>query len=65
MPPIMNGHVMRLSLDVRRARKQGPTAIAGRQRARLAEMVAFARAASPYYRALYQNLPERVEDPDR
>ena len=63
MRPIMNGHVIRLSLDVRRARKQGPAAIAGRQRARLAEMVAFARASSPYYRALYQNLPERIEDP--
>ena len=32
------------------------------QRARLAEMVAFARAKSPYYRELYQGLPERIED---
>lgn len=43
--------------------KQGPSAIAQRQRARLAEIVAFARVNSPYYRQLYQNLPERVEDP--
>ena len=33
------------------------------QRERLADMVAFARAESPYYRELYQRLPERVEDP--
>ncbi|KAB2942313.1 MAG: phenylacetate--CoA ligase family protein [Hyphomicrobium sp.] len=36
---------------------------ARQQRARLAEMVAHARACSPYYRELYQGLPERVEDP--
>lgn len=36
--------------------------VAGRQRARLAEMVAYARAASPYYRDLYRDLPGRVED---
>lgn len=30
---------------------------------RLAEIVAFARANSPYYRDLYKNLPARVEDP--
>ncbi len=52
-----------LVLDARRARRQGPEAIARRQRARLAEMVSFARTASPYYRALYRALPERVEDP--
>ena len=40
-----------------------PAKVAERQRARLAEMVAFARANSPYYRELYRDLPERVEDP--
>ncbi len=49
--------------DMRRARKQGPAAIERRQRERLAEMVAYARANSPYYRELYKDLPERVEDP--
>lgn len=49
--------------DIRRTRKQGPAAIKQRQRARLAEMVAFARANSPYYRELYRDLPTRVEDP--
>ena len=38
-------------------------AIKRRWRARLAEMVAHVRANSPYYRELYRDLPERVEDP--
>ncbi len=33
------------------------------QRTRLAEMVAFARAHWPYYRELYEGLPEPVKDP--
>ncbi len=33
-----------------------------RQPARLAELVAFARDASPYYRELYRHLPPRVDD---
>lgn len=49
--------------DARRARKQGPEAIAQRQRTRLAEMVAHARAQSPYFRELYKDLPDHVEDP--
>ena len=52
-----------LLLDAWRARREGPTGLERRQRARLAEMVAFARAHSPYYRALYKDLPETVEDP--
>lgn len=39
-----------------------PAKIAQRQRMRLTEMVSFARANSPYYRELYRDLPERVED---
>lgn len=49
--------------DARAAHKQGRKAIARRQRDRLADMVAFARAHSPYYREHYRNLPERVTDP--
>lgn len=60
---VNNKSVLSLLLDVRRARKQGPAAIAQRQRARLAEMVAYARTNSPYYRELYRGLPDRVEDP--
>jgi phenylacetate-CoA ligase len=54
---------LRMLCDTRRARKHGTTAITERQRDRLAEMVAFARANSPYYRELYQDVPERVDDP--
>jgi phenylacetate-CoA ligase len=52
-----------LLLDASRARKQGLDAIWQRQRTRLAEIVTYARANSPYYRELYQHLPERIEDP--
>jgi phenylacetate-CoA ligase len=66
--PTVNGGSMKenplwLLLDTRRALKQGQPALAQRQRMRLAEMVAFARATSPYYRERYHQLPERVEDP--
>ncbi|MFH8804226.1 phenylacetate--CoA ligase family protein [Streptomyces sp. NPDC017936] len=49
--------------DGRRTLRQGPEALAQRQRERLAAMVDFARSRSPYYRELYRSLPERVEDP--
>ncbi|GAA4324314.1 hypothetical protein GCM10023086_50660 [Streptomyces venetus] len=49
--------------DGRRTLRQGSDALAHRQRERLAAMVGFARAHSPYYRELYRALPERVEDP--
>lgn len=55
--------VLGLIRDGRRAMKQGPAAIALRQRSRSAEMVAFARANSPYYHELYKNLPTDVDDP--
>lgn len=59
----MSPGILPLLRDTRRARKQGQAAIAQRQRARLAETVAFARTHSPYYRELYRSLPDRVEDP--
>ncbi|MGV9307538.1 hypothetical protein ACWENQ_26590 [Nonomuraea sp. NPDC004354] len=49
--------------DARRALREGPAAIARRQRARLAEIVAYARAHSPYFREVYRDLPEEVDDP--
>lgn len=52
-----------LTWDVWRATRGGPNAIVSRQRKRLAEMVTFARENSPYYRELYRELPERVDDP--
>ena len=48
--------------DARRARRKDPEALRRRQRERLAELVAFAREHSAYYRRLYQGLPERIED---
>ncbi|MGI5158510.1 hypothetical protein [Microbispora sp. CA-102843] len=59
----MTESVGRLAHDARRVLRQGPTAIRQRQRARLAEIVAFARARSPYFRDLYRALPEEVADP--
>lgn len=58
----MSESILWLLCDTRKAKKQGMNAIEERQRARLAEMVALARANSPYYRELYKDLPERVED---
>jgi phenylacetate-CoA ligase len=52
-----------LLLDVYRAGRQGPSAIARRQRGRLSAIVDYARAHSPYYRELYRDLPVKVEDP--
>ncbi|GIK49926.1 MAG: coenzyme F390 synthetase [Alphaproteobacteria bacterium] len=51
-----------LLLDARKAMRKGAAAIAQRQRARLAEAVAHARAHSPFYRELYRDRPERIED---
>ncbi|MET7460143.1 hypothetical protein [Nonomuraea sp. NPDC005501] len=55
--------IRHLARDARRVMRDGPGEIARRQRDRLARMVAHARARSPYYRALYQDLPEHVDDP--
>ncbi len=59
----MTESVRRLARDARRVLRQGPAAIRQRQHARLAEIVAFARARSPYFRELYRALPEDVADP--
>ena len=59
----MTTGVLSLLLDARRARKEAPDALARRQRGRLAQMVTYARANSPYYRELYRDLPETVDDP--
>ena len=55
--------VLRLLLDARRTYRHGPAAIAARQRARLAELVDFARGHARVYRELYQGLPAGVDDP--
>ncbi len=61
----MTEHVIGLIWDAWRARRKGVSAIAQRQRARLADMVAYARANSPYYRELYRGLPDRVESAEQ
>uniref|UniRef100_UPI003F49062F hypothetical protein n=1 Tax=Nonomuraea bangladeshensis TaxID=404385 RepID=UPI003F49062F len=53
----MKASTLRLLADTRRAKKGGEQAMAARQRARLAELVAWARTRSPYYRHLYRDLP--------
>ncbi len=59
----MSESLPQLLFDTYRLRKAGPVVIERRRHARLLEMVAFARASSPYYRALYQGIPEKIEDP--
>ncbi|MCC5575608.1 phenylacetate--CoA ligase family protein [Microtetraspora sp. AC03309] len=59
----MTENARQLARDARRTVRQGPAAIAQRQRARLTEIVAYARAHSPYFRELYRELPEEVDDP--
>ncbi|RVO59201.1 phenylacetate--CoA ligase family protein [Sinorhizobium meliloti] len=58
----MTEHAVGLIWDAWRTRKRGAGAIAQRQRARLADVVAYARANSPYYGELYRGLPDRVEN---
>ncbi len=53
----------RLLFENWRTKRGGLAEIQERQQARFSEMVAFARAKSPYYQELYQDAPDRVEDP--
>lgn len=55
--------ILSILLDARKAAKGDPAGVERRQRARLAEMVAFARENSPLYRELYHHLPDRIEHP--
>ncbi|MEO3804186.1 hypothetical protein [Nonomuraea sp. B1E8] len=58
----MNTSTLRLLTDARSAKAGGEQAMAARQRARLTELVAWARTRSPYYRHLYRDLPAGVAD---
>lgn len=49
-------------LDAWTTKRRGSRAIAQRQNIRLAEMIAFARSHSPFYRELYRDLPDQIED---
>lgn len=61
----MSENVLALIWDAWRVRRKGGNSIVQRQRARLADMVAYARAHSPYYRELYCDLPDRVESAEQ
>lgn len=57
-----NPGFLRLVRDARRAARESPSDIAARRRARLAALVEFARARSPFYRSLYAGLPGGAAD---
>ncbi|MHB1133905.1 MAG: phenylacetate--CoA ligase family protein [Chloroflexota bacterium] len=54
--------MMGTAWDAWRTTRAGQEGIAARQRARLSELLGQARAHSPFYRELYKDLPDRVED---
>ncbi|WP_427173842.1 phenylacetate--CoA ligase family protein [Arthrobacter sp. 92] len=54
---------IRIAWDTWRAERGGGAAIGRLQQARLAELVEFARRASPYYRRLYREVPDTITDP--
>ncbi|MGO4193586.1 phenylacetate--CoA ligase family protein [Arthrobacter sp. YAF17] len=58
----VSGTMVGIAWDIWRAEREGPEGISRRQRARLAELVGFARSASPYYRHLYRDVPDDVAD---
>ena len=51
-----------LWFDAHRAKTRGAAALAQKQRSRLTQMVAFARANSPFYRDLYREVEGEVRD---
>ena len=52
-----------IAWDTWRAERGRPEGIARRQHAGLAELVEFARSASPYHRRLYRDVPDDSTDP--
>ncbi len=58
----MSKPARRAVLDLFLTRKAGATAISRRQRRRLAGLIGYARARSPFYRDLYAGLPPGVPD---
>lgn len=59
----MTEHVVGVIWDAWRAKRQGRKALAARQTSRLVDMIAYARARSPFYGELYRDLPDSIEDP--
>lgn len=53
---------LRVVVGIARASMGEPSALSLHQRRRLAALIAYARARSPYYRDLYRRLPATVDD---
>ena len=61
--PIPNQHgLLNTIWDVRRARRGGELALTSRREHRLANLIAFARARSPFYQNLYRRLPAGIRE---
>lgn len=59
---VTSGNKFWLLFDAYRTKRLGIRAIEKRQRGRLVKMINYARSHSAYYRTLYEDLPERIED---
>lgn len=57
-----NREPLRVVVGIARASRGAPSSLGLHQRRRLAALIAYARAHSPYYRDLYQRLPATVDD---
>ncbi|HET9111563.1 MAG TPA: phenylacetate--CoA ligase family protein [Ktedonobacterales bacterium] len=53
---------LRVVADIARVSRSAPALLSVRQQQRVAALIAFARARSPYYRDLYKHLPASVDD---
>jgi phenylacetate-coenzyme A ligase PaaK-like adenylate-forming protein len=58
----MRDNILSMLRDMHKAKRECNRVLKNRQSARLASIVAHARANSRYYREVYQSLPPRVED---
>ncbi|WP_254703440.1 hypothetical protein [Pseudarthrobacter sp. C4D7] len=56
------GDAVRVWWDAFRVHRRGQAAVHDRQRQRLADLVAFAREHSAFYRELYRGLPQGIDD---
>lgn len=59
----ISGWALRVAWETWRAERGGPEAFNRLQQARLSALVEFARSASPYYRRLYRDLADTVNEP--
>jgi phenylacetate-CoA ligase len=55
-------YVLRVAVDAYATKRAGPRRIAQQQRRRFADLIAFAREHSAFYRALYASMPEKLQN---